>query len=195
MAAQKNQKDTTKQKGKAAGRKEESRKEALVNDAKKERRNLMPYAVAIAVIAIIAVLIYYVAANYISVPFSTYKSTILAAPRVGVLVAYANDAQYANESLCSQQIIEFLAHSRSPKTIDLFYINQQNSTCLYDAGLGYPINYTQKSAGTCIGAANSEPGVSLNYTSYNSTSTSLTHFRIFGNAAFYSKCSLAADFG
>ena len=191
---EKNQKGATRQQNaKSSQRKEDSKKE--IHSNKKETRNYLPYIGGIIVIAIIALLIYFVSTNYVSAPFSTYKSTLSSAPRIGVLVGYANSTQYANESVCSQLIIEFIAHNRNTKTIDLFYINQQNGTCLYDAGLGYPINYTQQSAGTCIKAASSEPGVSLNYSLYNSTSTSLTHFRIFGNAAFYSKCPIAADFG
>ncbi|MDE1828636.1 MAG: hypothetical protein KGH65_05750 [Candidatus Micrarchaeota archaeon] len=173
--------------------KNEKRAEKQVPE--KGRRSYLVYAVVLIVVALIAVSIYYVFANTVAVPFSSFKTNFLAAPRVGVVSTFSNLSQLPSEISCYSQIIQYIAHNRNSKTIDFFQIDQRNASCTYAAGLGYPINTSQQTAGKCLAVANSEPSVFLNFSNANSTTVTLLHLYVSGNAQYLAKCPIAPDLG
>ena len=173
----------------------EEKKAEKQEPQEKGKRNYLVYAVVIIVIALIAVGIYYVFANTVAVPFSSFKTNFLAAPRVGVVSTFSNLSQLPSEISCYSQIIQYIAHNRNSKTIDFFQIDQRNASCTYAAGLGYPINTSQQSISKCLAVANSEPSVFLNFSSTNSTTVTLLHLYVSGNAAYMASCPIAPDLG
>ena len=156
------------------------------------RSKNLNYIIAVLIIVAIGIGIYFVLSNYVVVPFSTFKSNFDSAQRVAIAISYRNTSQYTSESVCIPIIMQYIAHTRNASTIDFFIINQENSTCFYQLGLGM-IHLQSGAASQCVARANSEPGVFLNYSSVNSTSVSLNHLYVYGNSDYMRKCSIAPD--
>jgi len=182
-------KDTKEIKPKAKDEKKAEQK------GEQRKNNYLVYGVVIVVVALIAIGIYYVFANTVAVPFSSFKTNFLAAPRVGVVSTFSNLSQLPSEISCYSQIIQYIAHNRNSKTIDFFQIDQRNASCTYAAGLGYPINTSQQSVAKCLAVANSEPSVFLNFSDANSTTVTLLHLYVSGNAQYMARCPIAPDLG
>lgn len=161
--------------------------------------NKTTYIAAVAIVVILVAIIYYAFTTYpiVSVPFSSFKSGFLSAPRIALTISYSNDTQFAAMNPCLTNTIQFIAHNRNASTIDFFIINQANSTCIYSpTGLGHPIsNISTQSASRCLAVANSEPGVFLNYSNSNSTTVTLSHLYVYGNSAYMAQCPIAQDLG
>jgi len=189
---------TTKSNAKAQPKKELKEARPKAKEEKKVEKkapNYLAYAVVAVVVILIAVGIYYVFANTVAVPFSSFKTNFLAAPRVGVVSTFSNLSQLPSEISCYSQIIQYIAHNRNSKTIDFFQIDQRNASCTYAAGLGYPINTSQQTSAKCLAVANSEPSVFLNFSTTNSTTVTLLHLYILGNAQYMARCPIAPDLG
>ncbi len=152
-------------------------------------------AVAVVIIIVIAVAAYL---GYgilgSSVPFPLFKSGFQSAPRVSLTVTYSNLSQYSAENPCFTSIIQVLAHSRKASTIDFFLVDQQNATCTYPkTGLGGNISIGTSSSSYCLGIAGSEPGIFLNYSSYNYTTITASHMFVYGNGNYMAQCPIAVE--
>lgn len=154
--------------------------------SERKKPNRYAYAaVAIVVIAVAAASAYVFLSTSASVPFSTFKSGFQSAPRVGVVATYSNQSQYAAESPCFTSIIQVIARSRKASTIDFFIINQQNDSCIYSAtGLGGSISTAVTNSSHCIGIAESEPSIFLNYSTQNSTHITSSRMYVYGNSRY-----------
>ncbi len=173
--------------------KAKEKKEAEKKESKKSKR--LSYLIVAMIIVIIAVGVYYVLTNYVSTPFSTFKSNFIAAPRVALVVSYKTINEYSNESVCFPQILQYVAHTRNASTIDFFIVNQSNATCIYQVGgLGH-INIATKSASACLSVARSEPSIFLNYSSGNYTVINLFHLYVSGDSHYMTSCPIAAELG
>lgn len=153
-------------------------------------------AIVIIIVAAAAYLIYQYVNN--SVPFPTFKTTLLTAPKVAVTVS-GNITQLTSMYSCSAAILGSLAkEGRNLSTINYFVINQDNMSCTYQSGpLGH-ISLQTTNASYCTGIANNEPGIFLNYSSTgNYTRTTLSHFYVYGDARYYalneSGCSVVVE--
>ncbi len=129
-----------------------------------------------------------------SVQFPQFKSTFQSAQRISVAATYGNQTQYTNEEPCFSSIIQIVAHSRKASTIDFFLINQANATCTYSkTGLGGSVVLQQSNSSYCLGIADSEPGIFLNYSNANSTRITATHLYAYGNSAYMAECPIAIE--
>lgn len=151
-------------------------------------------AIAIGVIIVMA-FVYYSnsAGSTTTVPFSTFKSNLNNAARVSIAVTYYNESQYVNESPCFSSIIQVIAHSRAPSTIDFFLLNQ--TSCTYSkTGLGGNVSPQTANTSYCLNIAQSEAGVFLNYSALNYTLITPQHIFIYGNSDYMRSCPIAVDF-
>ncbi len=156
-----------------------------------------------AILAIVVIIIAAAAIGYIfvvpqlltgSVQFSSFKSTFQSAQRVSVTASYGNETQYTNESPCFSSIIQIIAHTRKASTIDFFLVNRANATCTYSkTGLGGSVVPQQINSSYCLGIADSEPGIFLNYSSVNGTHIMQTHLYAYGNSAYMASCPIAIE--
>jgi uncharacterized integral membrane protein len=177
-------------------RPEARRAAAKEHEEKRSGSNLVTYLIIVVVIALILCLFYFVATNYISTPFSTFKSNFISAPRVAVVVGYSSDAQRVNETPCFTNMIQYIATTRNASTIDFFIINQSNETCIYSpTGLGHQISIATKSANSCLSVARSEPSVFLNYSGTNYTMITLSHLYIYADSGYLASCPIATELG
>ena len=161
-----------------------------------ERGNLLIYAVIIVAIVAVAAMIYYSSSlnSNTSVPFSTFKQNFNSAKGVSISSTYSTEGQFINESQCFSSIIQIVSHTRLPKTIDFYLINQ--TSCTYSkTGLGGQITPITGNASLCVGRALNETGIFLNYTTTgNYTNIEPQHMYIYGNSSYMKACPIAADF-
>ena len=154
--------------------------------------------IAIGIVAIVAVLVVavmlLVVPQFTGVPFQTFKANFNSAQRVALAVTFYNESQYIDTSPCYTSILEIVARSRNASSIDLYLLNQTKCT-FSTSGLGHSVNVTTVNASVCIGLANSEPSIFLNYSSVNYTRISPSHLYVGGNPAYLSSCPVAAEFG
>jgi hypothetical protein len=176
-------------------------KQQRSRSARKEERSAEPgrnpylYA-AVAAIIIVAVVAFFYAGPALnpSVPFSTFKSGFQSAARVSITATYSNQSQYTSLSPCFTSMIQVIAHSRKASTIDFFIIDRQNSSCVYSTtGLGGSISPATTNSSYCIGIADSEPGIFLNYSAVNSTTTTLSRMFVYGNSEYMASCPIAVE--
>lgn len=174
-----------------------ARQQKEKGEEKQGASRYLPYAAAVVVMIVIAAIAYFAFTNYVTVPFPTFKSAFLSAPRVSITATFANNTQFNIMNPCITSIIQFVAHTRNASTIDFFLVNSANATCTYSpSGLGHAIsNITTQSAIKCIAVARSEPSLFLNFSSYNSTTITPIHMYAGGNAGYMSACPIASDLG
>lgn len=181
----------------AKARKSSAGREA--SPAKKSYASSIPYIIVAVVAVVVLYLIYFMATNYLSTSFPTFKSNYLSAPRVAVMVNYANATQLSYETPCYEGIIQTLSHARAAakgwntSTMDFFILN--GTACSYQLGLGYPIDIRNATAAACLAAVKPEPTIFLNYGSSNSTIITPYKLYVYGNAAYMRSCSIMADLG
>lgn len=147
-----------------------------------------------AVIAIMAIAaIFYLSSSGLSgVTFSSFKQNFNSAPRVAIVVNYYNQSIYAYQTICSTDLVEILASHRNPSTIDFFTI--QNNTCTYiPNGIGRPANVLTNSSSFCLAKASSEPSITLDYGSANSTQITPEHLTIYGDSTYFRGCPIAVE--
>ncbi len=157
-------------------------------------KQIMQFAIPLAVVVVIVVILYLVYANYVTTPFSTFQRNYNSAARVALAVVYGNVTQYSSEEGCSSYLIQTIAGKRNASTIDFFILNQ--TTCYYSpTGLGHAINISTVPASQCLGYARSEPSIFLNYSNTNSTIITPYHLYASGNAAYMAKCGIAVEIG
>ena len=163
----------------------------------KGRRHMPSMYIAAAIAIIIIAAAAYIGYSMLgssSVPFSFFKSGFQSAPRVSFTVTYSNLTQYSAENPCFTSIIQILAHSRKASTIDFFLVDQQNATCTYPkTGLGGNLSIGTSSSSYCLGIADSEPGIFLNYSSYNYTTITASRMFVYGNSNYMAQCPIAVE--
>ncbi len=160
-----------------------------------QRRNPYLYA-AVVIVIVAAALVLFLAgpALNVSVPFSTFKANFQSAARVSVTATYSNQSQYEAESPCFTSMLEVIAHSRKASTIDFFIIDSSNATCTYSAtGLGGSVSPVTTNSSYCLGKADSEPGIFLNYSTANYTSITSSRMLVYGNSAYMTRCPIAVE--
>lgn len=175
-----------------------SRKEAQKarHDASRPSYKAIYAAIIIIIAAAIIFVLVFPQYGGNDVPFSTFKSTLSSAPRVGLVVSSSNATQSGYETPCYTSIIQVLAHSRKASTIDFFIINASNSTCTYSStGLGGSVALATSNASYCIGVASSEPSIFLNYSQSNSIAISPARMYVYGNSEYMASCPIAIDLG
>jgi hypothetical protein len=118
----------------------------------------------------------------------------MSAPRVSLTVTFYNTTQYASENPCFTSIIQILAHSRKASTIDFFIIDGRNATCTYpETGLGGNVSIGTAGSSYCLGVANGEPGIFLNYSQTNYTIVTASHLFVYGNDNYMAGCPVAVE--
>ena len=154
------------------------------------------YFMIFVVVLLLLYLVYFIFSNYVSIPFSTFKSNYLGAPEVGIVLGYSDIAQYSASLQCALTMMQVIAnaravHSWNTTSIDFFVVNQ--TSCTYQKGLGYanPINAT---SGECLALANAEPTIFLNYSYSNYTRILPSRLYVGGDAGFMQACPIAAEF-
>ena len=193
MDAKKEGKKESKAGGMRNTRKEKTGKEG--------RRYLkfMPYAIVIVLAAVILYLVYFLIANYVSTPFSTFKSNYIGSTMVATVLTYGNATQLSYEIPCSEDIIQAVSYARkaakgfNSSSIGFFILN--SSACSYQVGLGYPISVKNSTARACLSAIKNEPAIYLNYSATNSTIITPYKLYIYGNSNYMKTCSITADLG
>ena len=182
------------EKTKTSNAKKPEPRKAKDGEKKIDSKQVMQIAVPFAIVAIIAVVLYFVYANYLNTPFSTFQRNYDSASRVALAVTYGNVTQYSAEAGCSQYLIQTIAGTRNASTIDFFILNR--TMCYYSpTGLGHAINISTVPASQCLGYARSEPSIFLNYSNNNSTVITPYHLYASGNAAYMAKCGIAVEIG
>lgn len=158
-------------------------------------RYLVPALIAIAIIIIGAAAYLYVLPELnTQVPFSTFKATFQSAQRISIVATYMNSSQYADEVPCFTSVIQIVAYTRKPSTIDFYAIDAANNTCTYStSGLGGSISPTTTNSSYCISKADSEPAIFLNYSATNSTSITAKSATVFGNQAYMLACPISIE--
>ena len=166
---------------------------AVANGASRDGAGRMPYAIAAIVIVILAAGGYLVISNYASTSISTFLFNFNSAPRVAVSIIYDNASHLQEIISCSTSIIQAISHTRNASSIDFFIMN--SSTCYYSpTGLGHTIsNISTKSAPSCLGVADSEPSIFLNYSVVNRTLITPYHLYVSGDSASMASCGVAVD--
>ena len=176
----------------------EKKAETKGNGTKQPVRNSIPTYAAMAIGAIIIIAFIYYSSSLQSsapVPFSTFKQNFNNAARISIAVTYQTQGQFVNESPCYSSIIQVVAHSRAPSTIDFFIINQ--TACTYSkTGLGGSVQPETVNASYCIGRALNETGIFMNFSSSNYTLIQPQHIYIYGNSEYMRSCPshIAVDF-
>lgn len=178
----------TKETTKKSAQKQEQRKQ--------EKPNTILYVGIAVAIVVIAGAIYFIASNYVAIPFSTFKSNFQSAQRVALTFSYPSGTNFSTLYQCISPVVQNVAHSRNLSTIDFFIISQANATCTYSpTGLGAHATVGTQPASKCVSVANSEPGVFINYSTTNSTSITLYHLYVYGNSQYLATCPIAAQLG
>ena len=194
MATKKDKKENTAKKVEKEARKASGSSTSKQSSDKKSNRAIYA-AVIIAILVVAAIIIYSVSLqSNASVPFATFKQNFNNAQRVSIASTYTTEGQFINESQCFSSIIQIVSHTRLPKTIDFYLINQ--TSCTYSkTGLGGQINPITTNASLCVGRALNETGIFLNYTTTgNYTNIEPQHMYIYGNSSYMKACPIAADF-
>ncbi len=162
--------------------------------AKGQRLDKRTIALAAAAVIIIIAAVLYSMTMASGVPFSTFRSDFQSASRVSITATYATQAQLANETSCFTSIIQVVAHTRQPSTIDFFIIDNQSGTCTYSStGLGGSVNPVTTNATYCLSKAYAENGIFLNYSASNSTLIRSKHMFVYGNNGYLAQCPIAID--
>ena len=194
MVTKKDKKESTTKKVEKEARKPSGSSTSRQSSEKKSNRAIYA-AVIIAVLILAAIIVYSVSLqSNASVPFATFKQNFNNAQRVSIASTYTTEGQFINESQCFSSIIQIVSHTRLPKTIDFYLINQ--TSCTYSkTGLGGQITPITANASLCVGRALNETGIFLNYTTTgNYTDIEPQHMYIYGNSSYMKACPIAADF-
>ncbi len=160
----------------------------------KRRSTYLAIAVIIAVMLVVGYVLLELLPSLSGVSFQTFKQNFNAAPRIAIAVTYVNESSYVSEVPCFTNMLEIIGRTRNASTIDMLIMNK--TTCTYSpSGLGRSVNIKTANASSCLGIANSEPSVFLNFTAENFTTITPYHMYVSGNGQYFAKCNIAAEFG
>lgn len=187
-------------KGEKSGSKEEKKAKPSANTGKaaekqkegvKGSSHLYIAVVAILILAIAgaAIFVFHLFGNITGVSFASFKQNFDSASRVAFVVYNSTNA--TNLYACSTLSIETL--SRPDLRID--YIVIENSTsCIYSPIVyGSGINITNTTSSRCMSIANSEPSVSLSYSTFNKTVIEPDRIYIDADSAYLQECPIAVE--
>lgn len=169
-------------------------KDPKKNEVKKKGMGMPVTAVLVAAIAVVVIAAVYLLYSSAPVSFSTFKSNFQNANRVAITATYYNNSQYVDESPCMNSIIQVVAHTRKASTIDFFFIDASNNTCIYPVGtVGGQINVGTSNASRCLGIAHSETSIFLNYSRGNGIVVTPNKLYVYGNSTYMSSCPIAIE--
>ncbi|MEM0201327.1 MAG: hypothetical protein QXD23_02880 [Candidatus Micrarchaeaceae archaeon] len=158
----------------------------------KSKTRTIPYLIT-SIIAIIIILVLIITLyNFNPTSFATFKSNYNSAQRIAVVSQYINSSTYANISQCSTDIVnsEISSLKRNASTIDFYVINA--TSCTYAPnGLGHVLNPVTTNASSCEKSINSEPSISLNFSTSNYTVITPDHMIVYGTQKYFGECPIA----
>ena len=170
-------------------------KQETATKAKKEE-NIWMYALAALVGVVALYAAYYFLSNYVQTSFTAFKSSYIAAPKVAIALVYDTIPQYSASLQCSLALTQVVSRARSQSfssnSIDFVIMN--STACVYQQGLGYPINFVNDTPENCKALLKSTPTIFLNYSYANYTVVTLNHMYIGGNNDYMTTCPIAAEF-
>ncbi|MEM3781392.1 MAG: hypothetical protein QXT43_00315 [Candidatus Micrarchaeaceae archaeon] len=178
----------------AKAAKQEKRQESEKPEKSSDRaRKKNPLLVAVAIAA--PVFVVFIALTLLlgtpGVPFSLFKSNFYKASHASIVAVYANESQFVYEADCVVTLRE-LIHFSNASAVHVFFINSTNGTCTFSPSV---TNATLqvRPASYCMGIADSEPSIILNYSSINASSVTAYRLYVHGNSEYMQRCPIAVD--
>ncbi|MGC8547704.1 MAG: hypothetical protein ACP5MC_01705 [Candidatus Micrarchaeia archaeon] len=160
-------------------------------EEKSTKKNVAALAAILVVPSLIVFLVLFLLLRQPGVPFSTFKSNFLSASNVSIVATFSNESEFAAEATCFTYLREVL-HFKNMSAVHVFLIDSNNSTCLFSPTIS-PVRIESKPASYCLGIANSEPSIFLNYSAINASIVTAYKLTIFGNEEYMQRCPVAVD--